>query len=261
MPPYIEELDYRQTDLGELILRRRRAVEVDGREIFEVQLNEEFLMTSLFHAGETALTDLGLAELTGDRWDIVVGGLGLGYSAVAALNHAQVERLIVVEALEPVIDWHQRELVPNGPRLSQDRRCLYYNADFFALARGKGFDRDDPGHRFDAILLDIDHTPVALLNPSHADLYSVAGMQRIHAFLKPGGVFGLWSNDAPDQGFIATLSGVFEKVTGHVVEFKNPIQGKTAVNGIYVASVSSTEVSHGHTRSHPATVDLALAKA
>jgi len=231
------ELDYQRTALGELILRRRRVLAVDGREIFEVKLNDEYLMSSLFHEGEVALTDLGLTELTGEGWDVVVGGLGLGYTAAAALKYDQVARMIVVEALAPVIDWHQRELVPNGPLLSEDARCRYYHEDFFALARGDGFDPDDSGHRFDAILLDIDHTPDALLNPSHADFYSEEGMMRLRAFLRPGGVFGLWSNDVPDKGFLAILSSVFDQVDGHVVEFENPIQGKTAANGVYVAKV------------------------
>jgi hypothetical protein len=98
--------------------------------------------------------------------------------------------MIVVEALAPVIDWHQRELVPNGKGLSEDARCRYYHADFFALARGAGFVPDDPGHAFDAILLDIDHTPDALLHNGHADFYSEKGMIRLKAFLRPGGVFG-----------------------------------------------------------------------
>ena len=232
-----EELDYHRTAIGELILRRRRALEVDGREIFEVKLNDEYLMSSLFHEGEVALADLGLAELTGEGWNVVIGGLGLGYTAAAALKYDQVARMIVVEALAPVIDWHQRELVPNGSLLSNDARCRYYHEDFFALARGDGFDPDDPGHSFHAILLDIDHTPDALLNPSHIDLYSEEGMMRLRGFLKPGGVFGLWSNDVPDKGFLAILSSVFDQVDGHVVEFANPIRDKPATNGVYVARV------------------------
>jgi spermidine synthase len=234
-----EELDYRQTTLGELVLRRRRALEVDGREIFEVKLNDEYLMSSLFHEGEVALTDLGLAELTGAGWDVVVGGLGLGYTAAAALKYDQVARMIVVEALAPVIDWHQRELVPNGRLLAGDARCRFYHKDFFALAREDGFDPNDPGHAFDAILLDIDHTPGALLNHSHADLYSAEGMRRLRTFLKPGGVFGLWSNDVPDKDFLALMSSVFDQVDGHVVEFENPIQDKTAANGVYIARVGN----------------------
>jgi spermidine synthase len=233
-----EELDYQQTALGELILRRRRRpLEMGGSEIFEVKLNDEFLMSSMFHEGEVALADLGLAELTGRGWDVVVGGLGLGYTAATVLKYEQVARMIVVEALAPVIDWHQRELVPNGKLLSEDPRCRYYHEDFFALARGNGFDPDDPGHLFDAILLDIDHTPDALLNPSHADLYSREGMMHLREFLRPGGVFGLWSNDMPDEGFLTILTSVFDQVDGHVVEFPNPIQGNTTTNGVYIARV------------------------
>jgi spermidine synthase len=234
-----EELDYRRTAMGELILRRRLALEADGREIFEVKLNDEYLMSSLFCDGEVALADLSLAELNGDEWDIVVGGLGLGFTAAAALKNEAVARMVVVEALAPVIDWHQRELAPNGKLLSSDPRCHYYHQDFFALARGDGFDPDNPRHRFDAILLDIDHTPYALLNSSHADLYTTEGMVCLRAFLKPGGVFGLWSNDPPDVEFLSILSNVFDRVDGHTVEFENPIQGNTAANGVYVARLDN----------------------
>lgn len=231
------ELDYQQTDLGELVLRRRLALEVDGREVFEVKLNDEYLMSSMFHESEVALADLGLAALMDGNWDIAVGGLGLGYTAAAVLKNDRVARLIVVEALAPVIDWHQRALVPNGSLLSGDARCSYYNADFFELARGAGFDPEAPGQQFDAVLLDIDHTPDALLNPAHADLYSEEGMKRLRRFLKPRGVFGLWSNDPPDEDFLALLSSVFGQVNGHTVEFENPIQGNTAANGVYIATV------------------------
>jgi spermidine synthase len=231
----IEELDYRQTPLGELILRRRRSLRVNEPDIFEVKLNEEYLMSSLFHEGEEALADLALAALAGEGWDVVVGGLGLGYTEAAVLNYSQVTRMIVVEALAPVIDWHRRGIVPNGKRLSEDARCRYYHADFFALARGDGFDPEDPGHAFDAILLDIDHTPEALLHAGHADFYTEEGMIRLRAFLRPGGVFGLWSNDEPDKEFLAILSRVFDRVEGHTVEFFNPIQDNTAANGVYIA--------------------------
>lgn len=236
MSARFEELDYQKTDLGELILQRRQALDMGGCDVFEVKLNNEYLMSSLFYEAEVALAECGLSALVGQDLDIVVGGLGLGYTAVAALKHDQVGRMIVVEALAPVIDWHVRELVPNGALLATDARCRFHNADFFALARGEGFDPEDPGHRFDAILLDIDHTPDALLNPSHADFYSEAGMQRCRAFLKPGGVFGLWSNEVPDAAFVDMLSTVFDRADGHVVEFANPIQRKTSTNGIYLAT-------------------------
>ena len=235
MKPDFEELDYRQTPLGELILQRRRVLALDGAEAVEVKLNGEYLMSSLFREAEEELARLGLGLLAGRNWDVVVGGLGLGYTAAAALAFPQVARLVVVEALEPVIDWHRRGLVPNGKALSEDPRCSYLNADFFALARGGGFDPEKPGRRWDAVLLDIDHTPGQLLNPAHADFYSVAGLRRLKDFLKPGGVFALWSNDEPEDAFLAVLREAFGSAGGRACVFANPLTGGSAANGLYWA--------------------------
>ena len=60
-----EELDYRPTALGDLVLRRRRDPRIGNVEIFEVKLGDDFLMSSLFHDSEIALADLGLARLAG----------------------------------------------------------------------------------------------------------------------------------------------------------------------------------------------------
>ncbi len=164
-----EELDFRETALGELILRRRRILSLGGMEVYEVKLGEDFLMSSLFHEVEVALAHLGLAELPGDSWDVVVGGLGLGYTAAAALEHGEVSSLLIVDALPPVIEWHQRGLVPLGAQLTGDARCRMLAADFFACARSvEGFDPAHPGRLYHAVLLDIDHSPRHLLAPANA---------------------------------------------------------------------------------------------
>src|SRR5881397_2162841 len=115
-----EELDYRETPLGELILRRRRLLSLGGMDVYEVKLGDAFLMSSLFHEVEVALAHLGLAELEGDDWDVLVGGLGLGYTARAALEHSEVASLLVIEALQPVIDWHERGVLPLGAQIAED---------------------------------------------------------------------------------------------------------------------------------------------
>jgi spermidine synthase len=235
MARQFEELEFAETALGELVLQRREVLALDGSVAYEVKLNGEYLMSSLFHDAEVALARLGLEGLAGSGWNVAVGGLGLGYTAAAALAFPQVSRLVVVEALEPVIDWHRRGLVPNGAALTADPRCEYLHADFFALARGAGFDPSRSGHRWDAVLLDVDHSPTHHLNAAHADFYSEAGLRRLRDVLKPGGSFALWSNDDPEVDFLARLRRVFAEAQGHVVSFANPLLGGTASNGIYVA--------------------------
>lgn len=229
-----EELDFRRTPYGELILRRRTEPSL-GVEVFEVKLGDAFLMSSLFTEGEIALARLGLAAAGPGPLDVVVGGLGLGYTARAVLEHAGVRSLIVVEALPDVIEWHHRGLVPLGKALRADPRCTLLDGDFFALAVSPGFDPDAPGRRFHAILVDIDHSPRHVLHPSHAALYGPDGLRRLGAHLHRGGVFGLWSNDRPDEAFLEDLGKVFHDAAAHVVRFHNPLQDRDAVNTVYLA--------------------------
>ena len=97
-----EEIDHQRTALGDISLRRRLepVLQID---VWEVKLGDEFLMSSLFTASEEAVATLGLAACPGDDLDVVVGGLGLGYTAVTALTDARVVRLQVIEALAEVI--------------------------------------------------------------------------------------------------------------------------------------------------------------
>ena len=231
-----EELDYRQTPMGELTLRRRRVLALDGTEVFEVKLGDAFLMSSLFHQVEVALANLGLAAVNRPGLEVIVGGLGLGYTALAALRNPSVESLIVVEALDAVIAWHERGLVPLGPQLTSDSRCRFVHADFFALAAGpeKGFDPQHPGRKFDAVLLDIDHSPRNLLHADHAGFYQAAGMRALATQLHSDGVFALWSDDPPDDDFLTMLGTVFASVKAHVVPFHNPLLERDCASTVYV---------------------------
>ncbi|MEV8565903.1 spermidine synthase [Streptomyces sp. NPDC051322] len=235
MSARFEEIDWQPTPMGDISLRRRRDPS-SGDDVYEVKLGDEFLMSSLFTAGEIALTGLGLAELPDRRLDVAVGGLGLGYTAKAALDDPRVDSLIVVDTLAEVIDWHRRGLVPLGSRLAGDPRCRLVHGDFFAkIADADGLDPDAPGRRFDAVLLDVDHSPRHVLHPSHAALYRPAGLRALADRLRPDGVFALWSNDPPDEAFTSVLAEVFSRAQAHVVDFDNPLQGGTASNTVYVA--------------------------
>jgi spermidine synthase len=236
---HFEELDFRTTALGDLVLRRRRDPVLDS-DVYEVKLGDEFLMSSRFTAAEVELARLGLAEAPGAVLEVVVGGLGLGYTARAVLEDPRVRSLAVVEALPEVISWHQRRLLPDTAALTADPRLRLVDDDFFALvARGTSFDPDEPARRFHAILVDIDHSPRHVLNDSHAAFYEPAGLRRLAALLCPGGVFGLWSDDPPDDDFISVLAQVFPTAKAHVVEFPNPYTGGTSANTVYVAKVET----------------------
>lgn len=231
-----EELDFKSTSIGDLVLRRRRMPQFGDLDIYEVKLGEEFLMTSLFHEAEDQLAHLGIAANEKPNLDVVVGGLGLGYTAVAALECKRVSQLTVIEFLENVIDWHKKEMVPMGKMLNQDERCHLVHSDFFELSKGShGFDPTNKDKKHDVILLDIDHKPDFVLNADNSHFYSVTGLSELSEHLTSGGVFALWADGRPQQFFTDRLNGIFSSAHAHTIEFSNPLNGGTSVGTVYVA--------------------------
>ncbi|WP_378738181.1 spermidine synthase [Nocardia brasiliensis] len=236
MSAHFEELGWQPTPMGEISLRRR--FDPTARtDVYEVKLGDEYLMSSLFTVAECELARLGLARTPGEELDVLVGGLGLGYTAREALADPRIRTLTVVEYSEAVIDWHNRELLPDTAGLAADSRVTLVCADFFAAAAGPaGFDPDQPGRTYDAILLDIDHSPRHVLHHPHGAFYTPDGLRAMSAFLAPGGTFALWSDDAPDDQFVATLEAVFTDVEAQRVFFDNPLTGSRSSNTIYLAT-------------------------
>jgi spermidine synthase len=226
-----EELDWQSTPLGDLTLRRRTEPAI-GVEVYEVKLGDEFLMSSLFTVAEEELATLGLAAVEGHDLDVLVGGLGLGYTAVTALRDPRVRSLTVVDALPAVLDWHRRRLLPASAALVDDDRTELVVDDFFERMRREPASR---APRYDAILVDIDHSPRHRLHPSHADLYTAAGLRALARHLTADGVFALWSDDPPDAEFSALLAEVWTRTNAHVVSFDNPLTGGVSTNSVYVA--------------------------
>ncbi len=230
-----EELDYRPTPIGALSLRRRRSPST-GLDVYEIKLGDEYLMSSQFTAAEIELARLGLSALARADLDVVVGGLGLGYTAQAVLEHASVRSMLVVDALGEVIEWHEQGLLPLGKQLTADSRCRFVHGDFFTMTLStEGYDPQTPRRRFDALLVDIDHSPRKLLHPRNAVLYEKDGLTRLAEHLHPDGVFALWSNDPPDETFERVLADVFATTAAHVVTFDDLAGEHIATNTVYVA--------------------------
>jgi spermidine synthase len=208
--------------------------------VYEVKLDDEFLMSSMFTAAEEEMARLALAGSSGSALDVVVGGLGLGYTARTVLEHPHVRSLIVIDALGEVIEWHERSLVPNGAVLTSDPRCRLVHGDFFSMLESPaGLDLATPGRRFHAIVVDIDHSPGHLLHPANARFYTPAGIQRVAELLHTGGVFALWSNDPPDEDVCSILSSAFAEVQAEIVTFSSPWQERDAANTVYLGRAGS----------------------
>lgn len=237
-----EELDYQQTPLGDISLRRRAEPRLNGKILYEVKLGDEFLMSSLFPEAEIQLSKLALAflkpSIESKELNIIVGGLGLGYTAVAALEDSDVKTLTVIDIMQPVIDWHEQGLVPLGQTLTDDPRCTLQHDDFFAVASANtnSFYNEQSVH---AILLDIDHSPSHWLNDTNQTFYSQENLSNMANKLYPNGVFGLWSNDPPETEFTHLLESVFSTVESHIIRFANPYNGSESTNTVYLAKKSA----------------------
>lgn len=197
-------------------------------------------MSSMFTVAEEAMADLALDWGQFADPHVLVGGLGLGYTAVAALRHPEVAGVDVVETLQPVIDWHEQELLPRSAELVRDQRTRLLLGDFFAMVAGET-PIETVRSTYEVVLLDIDHAPDYVLDQSHQGFYAPSGLTALRRLLSVDGVFALWSDRPPDQGFLDSLGTVFEQTRAEVVSFANPLTGGTSRSTVYLASGSGLE--------------------
>ena len=155
---------------------------------YVILANGKSLMSNRMHGSEEALATFGLKSLPDPREPrVLVGGLGMGYTLRATLNHLPATaRVDVAELLPAVIDWNRGPLGPLAEQPLADRRVRVLQGDVAKTLR------DNPG-AFDAVLLDVDNGPAAFTTDFNGSLYANAGVATARAALKPGGTLAVWS--------------------------------------------------------------------
>jgi len=217
----LEILAYEDSELGVLCLRRRELLSRPGTVVTDVTLNHELLMSSYLTRSERALAQRALELHPGRGLRVLVGGLGLGYTAheVLVAGPDRVARVEVVEYLPAVIDWLERGLVPLADALRADPRLAVARGDVYARL----LDAPGPSDRpHDLVLLDVDHSPEEPLDSPNARFYTEAGLRCARRHLAPGGVLGVWSS-TEHAPFAAALGAVFAHTRVEPVTVENDL--------------------------------------
>lgn len=180
-------LGHADTSIGTLYLGRRRASGVPGW-VYEIRISGGLLMSSLHNISEKQLSTSALSLRGGSGpLRVLVGGLGLGYTAEAALDSGHVASVRVVEKMDFVIDWMEQGLLPLSARFAADERLEIVQGDVYELLSLP------PTETFDLILIDVDHAPDYRLAAGDGHFYSPKGQSQVAKHLAPGGVLGVWS--------------------------------------------------------------------
>lgn len=188
-----------ESEHGELVLRERRTE--GGPVTLELRANGVFVMNTLETSSERALAATALS-LVPDPRDVLVGGLGLGFTMHEVLADSRVEKCVVVEIEQVLVDWMRDGTIPHGPALLADDRVTVVVADIaVAVAEVR------PAS-YDLVLLDVDNGPGYLVHEINSALYRPPFVESARAALRPGGALVVWSaSESPELE--ASLREVF----------------------------------------------------
>jgi spermidine synthase len=220
-----EVIEHAESPIGVLILRRRLEP-VPG--VIELTLEHQFLMSSVVTVSERELATRAIAMHGGTNLDVVIGGLGLGYTSKAALESDRVAHVEVIELVEAIIGWVARGVIPLGKELMADPRFHAVQGDVFERLR------QPPDRTVDLLLIDVDHSPDQILGESSDSFYAHDSLVLAARHLKPDGVFALWSTSESPE-FEAELRKTFEDVRVEPIDFVNETVGQDETNWLFLA--------------------------
>ncbi len=192
------EIARSQSERGEVVLRRR-TTEL-GADVIELRVNGIFVMDTHETATEIELAGAAL-DLVPDPRDVVVGGLGLGFTTQRVLADPRVEQVTVVEIEDALVGWMRDGTVSHGPSILADQRVRIVVADIMmAIAEARS--------TYDLILLDVDNGPGYLVDEANASVYEPAFLTRCRELLNPDGALVIWSAaQAPE--LLTAMRGAF----------------------------------------------------
>ncbi|MEP6817841.1 MAG: hypothetical protein ABI873_20065 [Marmoricola sp.] len=217
------ELARAESERGEVVLRERPG---DVR-VLELRVNGVFVMDTLETSTERALAGHAL-ELVATPRRVLLGGLGLGFTAHEVLADPRVERVLAVEIEPALIGWMRDGTVPHGPLFLADERLAVTQADV-AMAVAEAAPAS-----YDLVLLDIDNGPGYLVHDANAAVYREPFLTACREALAPGGAVVIWSADAAPE-----LESVMRSVFGEARSLAHDVdlQGRTEQYWLLVGRV------------------------
>ncbi|GLR46448.1 spermidine synthase [Sphingomonas astaxanthinifaciens] len=191
-----------------------------------ILLERDELMSTRMSGSEEALATLTaerLGTVKGQRW--LIGGYGMGFTLRAALRVLPRDAEVVVAELVPeIIDWAKGPMAGLTAGCLEDPRVRIVNGDVAGeIARGD----------WDAILLDVDNGPDALVRAQNQWLYEPGGLAVARTAIRRGGLLAIWSAGA-DPRFTKTLQSAGFRVDEQVVAARH--NGKGPRHTIWFAS-------------------------
>jgi len=185
-------------------------------------------MSSLYTDSEESLAGIAIEWRGSDQLSVMIGGLGLGYTASATLRSECVATVEVVELLPQVIGWLADGLVPLSADLNADSRLQVVQDDVYARLAAA------PKKRYDLILIDVDHSPDERLGGDSVSFYTHDGLIAAKQHLNKDGVLAVWSY-AESSPFADALRDVFDEVRVEPVTYENQLVNEQVTDWLFFA--------------------------
>jgi spermidine synthase len=221
------ELARAESSRGEIVLRERRDPEAGPTApvVLELRVNGVFVMDTFETSSEKGLATAALKQVDNPR-AVVIGGLGLGFTMHEVLADKRVEKLVVVEIEDALVQWMRDGTVPHGPAYLADERVSVMTADIRTAVA------EATPAAYDLVLLDVDNGPGFLVHDENVEIYQRDFLRQTKECLRPGGALVIWSA-AESPSLKAEMQEVFGEAVA--VPYDVTLQSRDEHYWIYLA--------------------------